>query len=68
MRLALSSLFLATTFLVPASAADFAASSHIDHVTVYPQGADVTRIADVALPAGEHRIILADLPASVDPR
>lgn len=68
MRLALSSLFLATTFLVPASAADFAASSHIDHVTVYPQGADVTRIADVAVPAGEHRIILADLPASVDPR
>jgi uncharacterized protein (TIGR02231 family) len=68
MRLALSGVFLATTFLVPASAADFKASSQIDHVTVYPQGADVTRIADVVVPAGEHRIILADLPASLDPR
>jgi len=68
MRLALSGFFLATTFLVPAFAADFTVPSHIDRVTVYPQGADVTRIADVVLPAGEHRIILADLPATIDPR
>lgn len=68
MRLALSGIFLASTFLIPASAADFAATSHIDHVTVYPQGADVTRVTEVALPAGEHRIILADLPATIDPR
>jgi len=68
MRLALSGLFLATTCLVPAFAADFNTTSKIDHVTVYPQGADVTRIADVNVPAGEHRIILSDLPASVDPR
>jgi uncharacterized protein (TIGR02231 family) len=68
MRLALSGLFLATTCLAPALAADFAATSHIDRVTVYPQGADVTRMADVTIPAGEHRIILADLPASIDPR
>lgn len=68
MRLALSGLFLATTCLVPAFAADFNTTSKIDHVTVYPQGADVTRIAEVNVPAGEHRIILSDLPASVDPR
>jgi uncharacterized protein (TIGR02231 family) len=68
MRLALSGIFLATTCLVPALAADFNATSRIDHVTVYPQGADVTRVTEVAVPAGEHRIILADLPASVDPR
>jgi uncharacterized protein (TIGR02231 family) len=68
MRLALSGFFLATTCLVPALAADFAVSSHIDRVTVYPQGADVTRMADVTIPAGEHRIILADLPATIDPR
>lgn len=68
MRLALTGAVLATTFLVPASAADFNATSRIDRVTVYPQGADVTRVAEVALPAGEHRIILSGLPASVDPR
>ncbi|NMD07213.1 MAG: mucoidy inhibitor MuiA family protein, partial [Phyllobacteriaceae bacterium] len=68
MRLALSGLFLASTCLVPAFAADFNTTSKIDHVTVYPQGADVTRIAEVNVPAGEHRIILSDLPASVDPR
>jgi len=68
MRLTLSGVFLATTFLVPATAADFTAASHIDHVTVYPQGADVTRVTEVTLPAGEHRIILADLPATIDPR
>lgn len=68
MRLALSGIFLATTCLVPALAADFNATSRIDHVTVYPQGADVTRVTEVAVPAGEHRIIIADLPASVDPR
>ena len=68
MRLALSGLFLATSCLVPAFAADFNTTSKIDHVTVYPQGADVTRIAEVNVPAGDHRIILSDLPASVDPR
>lgn len=68
MRLALSGFFLASTFLVPAISADFNSSSRIDHVTVYPQGADVTRVAEVNVPAGDHRIILSDLPASIDPR
>ncbi len=68
MRLALSGFFLATTFLVPAFAADFNTTSRIDRVTVYPQGADVTRLAEINVPAGEHRIILSDLPATVDPR
>jgi uncharacterized protein (TIGR02231 family) len=68
MRLALSAALFATTFIVPVNAADFAATSMIDAVTVYPQGADVTRIAEITVPAGEHRIILADLPATVDPR
>lgn len=68
MRLAFATALLSTTFIVPAFAADFNATSKIDAVTVYPQGADVTRVTEVSLPAGEHRIILSDLPASVDPR
>lgn len=64
----LAGFFLATTCLVPAHSTDFNTTSHIDRVTVYPQGADVTRIAEVDVPAGDHRIILSDLPASVDPR
>lgn len=68
MRLAFASALLSTSFLVPAFAADFNATSKIDAVTVYPQGADVTRVAEVSVPAGDHRIILSDLPASVDPR
>ncbi len=72
MRLALSAFLLSTTVLAPAftpaSAADFNATSLVDAVTVYPQGADVTRLARIVLPAGEHRIIMSDLPASVDPR
>ncbi|MCA0434505.1 MAG: mucoidy inhibitor MuiA family protein [Proteobacteria bacterium] len=68
MRFALAGVLLATTFLAPAMAADFNTTSKIDKVTVYPQGADVTRLAEINLPAGDHRIILADLPASIDTR
>ncbi|MFO1033422.1 MAG: mucoidy inhibitor MuiA family protein [Hyphomicrobiales bacterium] len=58
---------LATTGLATAHAADFSPASHIDHVTVFPQGADVTRVTDYDVPAGDHRIILAGLPAGIDP-
>ncbi len=47
---------------------DFSATSKIDAVTVYPQGADVTRLATVELPQGAHRILLAGLPANIDPQ
>jgi uncharacterized protein (TIGR02231 family) len=47
---------------------DFSATSKIDAVTVYPQGADVTRIATVDLPQGGHRILLMGLPAGIDPQ
>jgi len=47
-----------------ASAADVKATSRIDAVTVYPQSAEVTRVAKVKLAAGEHVVLLTDLPAS----
>ena len=46
-----------------AGAADVTATSAIDAVTVFPSGAEVTRLAKVKLGAGENRIILPDLPA-----
>jgi uncharacterized protein (TIGR02231 family) len=63
----LTFLLLTTTGLATADAADFSAATHINHVTVFPQGADVTREATYDVPAGEHRIILSGLPASIDP-
>ena len=45
---------------------DLPAEAHIDHVTVYPQGAVVTRVAQVAVPTGAQRLIFRGLPANVD--
>ncbi len=49
-----------------AIAADLAIDAHIDRVTVYRQGALVTRVAQVTIPAGSQRLILRGLPADVD--
>ena len=46
-----------------AAAADVAAVSAIDAVTVFPSGAEVTRLSKVKLAAGEQRIVFPDLPA-----
>ena len=48
---------------VGAAAAELAATSRIDQVTVFPSGAEVTRMARVKLDAGEHTVVLSDLPA-----
>ena len=45
-----------------ARAADVAASSAVDAVTVYPDGASVTRIISLDLPAGENFAVLKDFP------
>lgn len=41
-------------------------ASPVTHVTLYPEGGTVERVAIVALPQGEHEIILTDIPANVD--
>jgi uncharacterized protein (TIGR02231 family) len=48
-------------------AADVAASSAVDAVTVYPDGASVTRIITLDLPAGENSAVLKDFPLALDP-
>ncbi|GGC89362.1 mucoidy inhibitor MuiA family protein [Chelatococcus reniformis] len=57
-----------TLALVPAAlAADLPLTTTIDAVTVFPDGALVTRSGDIALPAGSHQVIVAGLPPGLDP-
>lgn len=64
---ALLSLLLATTAF-PALADTISASSTITAVTVYPEGARLTREVTFTLPsAGTHELLVTDLPASSDP-
>src|SRR6195952_4076163 len=48
-------------------AADLDAASVVDAVTVYPDGASVTRVITLDLPAGDHSAILKDFPLTLDP-
>ena len=58
---------LATTFLTPVSAAEYRAQSAIDAVTVYPRGAEITRLANLELEEGDHTLTLDNLPGTIDP-
>src|SRR3954468_16628099 len=51
----------------PVRAADIAASSAVDAVTVYPDGASVTRVISLDLPAGDNSAVLKDFPPTLDP-
>jgi len=48
-------------------AADVDARSMVDAVTVYPDGASVTRTVTLDLPAGENSAVLRDFPLTLDP-
>ena len=62
MRSALA-LLLLSALASGAHAADIKATSKIDAVTVFPTGAELTRIGKVRLEAGDHVLMFADLPA-----
>ena len=64
----LIALSLASVTLASANAADIAATSRVDAVTVFPAGAEVSRTAKIKLEPGEHVIRLADLPAGALPQ
>ena len=50
-----------------AVAGDIEAHSHIDSVVVRPNAAQVTRVADVDLPAGATGLVFKGLPLALDP-
>jgi uncharacterized protein (TIGR02231 family) len=63
---------LVTTSLVafaamPAQAADIEATSAVDAVTVYPDGASVTRLITLDLPSGDSTLVAKDFPLTLDP-
>ncbi|MGQ0484459.1 MAG: mucoidy inhibitor MuiA family protein [Hyphomicrobiales bacterium] len=67
MRLRLATVILLTTALTPALAAEIPVISRIDAVTVFPSGAEVTRLAEARIEAGEHSLIFDSLPGELQP-
>jgi uncharacterized protein (TIGR02231 family) len=65
---ATTSLVLVSAFAsMRAQAADLDAPSTIDAVTVYPDGASVTRLITLDLAAGDNTLVAKDFPLSLDP-
>ena len=62
-----SLVMVAALAAAPVRAADVDASSAVDAVTVYPDGASVTRLITVDLPAGDNSAVLKDFPLTLDP-
>jgi uncharacterized protein (TIGR02231 family) len=58
---------LAALAVTPAGAADLEATSAVDAVTVYPDGASVTRVITLDLPAGDNTLVAKDFPLTLDP-
>jgi uncharacterized protein (TIGR02231 family) len=66
--LATASLVAVVVFAVAAAqAADLDAISTVDAVTVYPDGASVTRVIALDLPAGDNTLVAKDFPLTLDP-
>lgn len=63
-----TSLVLATAALAsPSWAADVDATSAIDTVAVYPDGATVTRVIAIDLGSGDSTLVAKDFPLTLDP-
>ena len=52
---------------VQARAANVDANSAVDAVTVYPDGASVTRVITLDLPSGDTTLVAKDFPLTLDP-
>ena len=52
---------------MPAQAADVDAASTVDAVTVYPDGASVTRLVTADLAPGDSTLVVRDFPVTLDP-
>ncbi len=66
MRLSLLVACLGLFFVVPTvsvQAGDVALSSHISAVTVFPSGAEVSRMGSINVQQGQHTLVINDLPA-----
>lgn len=67
-RLTLAALLLSTaSFPLSGHADTIPATSRITAVTIYPQGAEVTRDVTFTAPPGAHDLVITDLPLDTDP-
>jgi uncharacterized protein (TIGR02231 family) len=66
-RSVVAATLLAAIAASPALAADIDLTSKIERVTVYPDGAVVTRTGKATLLAGASQVVLRGLPATIDP-
>jgi uncharacterized protein (TIGR02231 family) len=57
---------LAALAVTPAGAADLDVNSAVDAVTVYPDGASVTRVITLDLPGGDNTLVAKDFPLTLD--
>jgi uncharacterized protein (TIGR02231 family) len=64
---ALSFAIALSAIALPISAAEIEAASRIDGVTVYPDGATVTRVIRLDLPAGDTTLLARNFPTTLDP-
>lgn len=46
---------------------DIPVTSRVDAVTVFPRGAEVSRVAKVKIEKGMHTVVLSDVPADAEP-
>jgi uncharacterized protein (TIGR02231 family) len=58
---------LAAFATMPARAADVDVTSTVDAVTVYPDGASVTRVIALDLASGDNTLVAKDFPLTLDP-
>jgi uncharacterized protein (TIGR02231 family) len=58
---------LAAFAVMPARAADVDVTSTVDAVTVYPDGASVTRVIALELASGDNTLVAKDFPLTLDP-
>jgi uncharacterized protein (TIGR02231 family) len=58
---------LAAFAVMPARAADVDVTSTVDAVTVYPDGASVTRVIALELASGNNTLVAKDFPLTLDP-
>ena len=63
MRRSALALIVLPALAAAAHAADVNGSSRIDAVTVFPSGAELTRVGKVRLESGDHVVLFTDLPA-----
>jgi uncharacterized protein (TIGR02231 family) len=66
-KLVVTGVVVLTVFATRAEAANVEATSAVDAVIVFPDGASVTRAVTAELPAGENTVVLKDFPLGLDP-